>query len=153
MTLFRTSALFIGLGLLAVACGSDSSSSPDAPIISNGGSRGDAAVVPGTGGVTGTGGATITPSVGGAIGGVDSGAGGAGGAGGSPVGIDASAGGTTGGLDSGAGGSVGIDSGIDGGTAPTVKFTKEQSLLIINAATTGGLDVTGPTAVPYTTCK
>jgi hypothetical protein len=147
MTLLRTSALFIGLGLLAVACGSDNSSSPDAPVISNGGSRGDAAVVAGTGGVIGTGGATIIPSVGGSIGGVDSGAGGA------IVGIDASTGGTTGGIDSGVGGTAGIDAGIDGGTVATVKFTKEQSLLIINAATTGGLDVTGPTAVPYTTCK
>jgi hypothetical protein len=148
MTFLKTSALFIGLAALGIACGSDSSSSPDAPIVSNGGSRGDAAVVPGTGGMTGTGGAVV-PSNGGAVGGLDSGAGG------STVAIDGSIAGSTGTIDSGIDGTGGktggIDAGIDAGVPVT--FPKDGHLKIINAATTGGLDVTGPTAVPYTTCK
>jgi hypothetical protein len=149
MTFFKTSALFIGLAALGIACGSDSSNSPDAPVISNGGSRGDAAVVPGTGGATGTGGA-IVPSNGGAGGGVVMPDGG--GVGGTPGIIDAGIDQATG--TGGTGGAGGIDAGIDGGTGGnTTVFTKPVHLQIINAATTGGLDVTGSTAVPYTSCK
>jgi hypothetical protein len=153
MTLLKTSILFVGLAVLGIACGSDSNNSPDAPTVGgNGGAKTDVAIVPGTGGVTGTGGATITPSAGGAGGGVDVGAGGA------VVVIDGAAGGSAGTIDGGVGGAgggggtVGLDAGIDGGT-PSVTFDKPTHLTVINAATTGGLDVTGPAAVPYTTCK
>jgi len=146
MTLLRTSALFIGLAALGIACGSDSSNSPDALVVSNGGARGDAAIVPGTGGSPGTGGA-IVPSNGGAGGGVDSGAGGA------TVVIDGSIAGSTGTIDGGVGGSAGgLDAGIDGGTVPSWNLPQHKS--IINAASTSAaLDVTGPTPVLYTTCK
>lgn len=144
MTLLRTSALFIGLAALGMACGSDSSNSPDAPVVGSGGSRSDAAVVPGTGGMTGAGG-TIVPSAGGATGIIDGG-------------VDvSSSGGAVGTLDGsaetrGTGGSDGgIDGGIDGGTGGI--WSKTVHIQIINSATTGGLDVTGAAAVPYTSCK
>lgn len=146
MNFLKTSALFIGLAALGIACGSDSSNSPDAPVVSNGGSRGDAAVVPGTGGATGTGGA-IVPSNGGAGGGVVMPDGG--GVGGATGTVDGGIDVTTG--TGGTGGVGGIDAGIDGGSTTT--FSKPVHLQTINTATTGGLDVTGPTAVPYTSCK
>jgi len=144
MTLLRTSALFIGLAALGIACGSDSSNSPDAPNVGgNGGAKTDGPITPGTGGATGSGGATV-PSNGGAIGGFDSGAGG------STVVIDAgSTGGSTGIIDSGIDGTGGGS--IDGGT-DTI-WTKPIHVQIINVATAGGLDVTGPTPVAYTSCK
>jgi hypothetical protein len=67
------------------------------------------------------------------------------GTGGAPGPIDAT-------IDFGAGGSTGtIDGGIDGGS---VASPFEINKAIINAATTSvGLTVTGPVAVPYTSCK
>jgi hypothetical protein len=92
--------------------------------------------------------------------------GGSGGNGGS-----SSAGGAGGAVDTGGttatGGSTiidaGVDSAIDRGVDVVVGdasadgaggiFTKEGHLAIINAPTTGGLDVTGPTPPAYQTCK
>ncbi len=145
MTFLKFSAIALAFATLGMACGDDG----------GGESRPDAYVIPRTGGAPGAGGT----GAGGAIG-----TGGATGAGGAIAG-DAGTGGTTG-VDSGAGGStVVVDGGspdvslVDSGAKPEAGGgeaggtpAKEIHIQIINAATSGGLDVTGPTPVPYTSC-
>ena len=134
MTLLKTSALFIGLTLLGFACSSDSSNTPDAPIVGGtGGAKTDGPLAVGTGGAGGA----IVP--------LDSGAGGA------MVVIAAASDGGSSTIDSNPNGIGGIDGSIDGGT--TAQFTKSGSIAIMNTPTTGGLDVTGPATVAYATCK
>ena len=151
MKFLKTSALVLGLAALGVACGSDSgSNNPDAPIVGGTGGAGggiDAAIPPATGGAGGTTGMPLDSGMGG---GMDSPIAGSGGF------IDSGAGGSMdsgmGGIDSGAGGSaVQLDSGaIDSGSVADPKATH---IGIINTVVAGGLDVTGPTPVPYATCK
>jgi hypothetical protein len=112
-----------GLGLAALVGMSCSSSNNSSP---------DALILGGSVGNGGTSGAGGTTGAGGAV----------------------DTGGTT-----ATGGSTIIDAGVDSvvGDASADSaggiFTKEGHLAIINAPTTGGLDVTGPTPPAYQTCK
>jgi hypothetical protein len=119
-----------GLGLAMIAGMACSSSNSNTPPLTLGGSGGNGGMS-GAGGATGTGGAIDT-------------------------------GGTTA-TDSSTIVDAGVDSAIDrvvdvvagdaGADSGVGIFTKEGNSAILNAPTTGGLDVTGPTPPAYQTCK